>query len=139
MNYIRYECLPEKFSERFINYNVSTNKPIWNALFRLKAGVSSKSLNKNIFKITKNIIRSFELCTMAPGPYLLDHERFQDFDFLHTMIFRPNTMLIPEPSLYFGGITSVLRPFQTMVGYSIYIRQRSLLIDFFPSRFGHYW
>jgi len=65
---------------------------------------------------------------MAPGPYILDHERFKDFDFLHTMLFRPNTMLIPEPSLSLGGISSVWRPFQTMVCTRVCLKPYSGLI-----------
>jgi len=42
-------------------------------------------------------------------------------------------MLIPEPSLSLSGISSIWRPFQTMVGIRACIKPRSVLIYLFSS------
>jgi len=52
---------------------------------------------------------------MAPGPYVMTHDRFKHFDFLHPVFNDPNGILIPEPSLSLGGISSIWMPFETQV------------------------
>lgn len=58
----------------------------------------------------------------------MTYDRFKDFDFLHPVFNNPNGILIPEPSLYLGGISSIWRPFETQVYISIENKLKTMKI-----------